>query len=146
MAGTCAQEFNVLPRQPLTVLRDLLSCPADSYLGTLGMAVPGAYFYIEGTFYNDVRQPEALDYSEPVLRFCGEHNLQPPRPPLEASCEACWRPLSFQQQGAVLNSHFHNAAQEEAPQGRNIRVASLSALNSNMYEMSCLTCYHAGDE
>ena len=85
------QEYNVLQHQPLTVLRDLLSCPADSYLGALGMAVPGAYLYIEGTFYNDVRQPGCVDYSEQILQFCREQSLMPPKAPVHPSCEASWR-------------------------------------------------------
>ena len=89
----------MLPRQPLTMLRDKLSCPADSHLGTLGMSVPGAYFYIEGAFYNDTRQPGAVDYSEPVLKFCDEYNLMPPRAPREPSCKACWHPPGFMQPG-----------------------------------------------
>jgi hypothetical protein len=89
----------VLPWQPLTVLRDKLSCPADSHLGTLNMSVPGAYFYIEGAFYNDTRQPGAVDYSELVLKFCDEYNLIPPRAPRETSCEACWHPRGFMQPG-----------------------------------------------
>lgn len=94
-----AQELAVLQRQPLTVLRDLLSCPADSHLSTVGMAVPGAYFYIEGTFYNDMRHPEAIDYSLQIMRFCAEHNLLPPEAPPEASCEASWHSQCFRHQG-----------------------------------------------
>ncbi len=90
----------MLPQQPLTVLRDKLNCPADSHLGTLGMSVPGAYFYIEGAFYNDTRQPGAVDYSEPVLKFCDEYNLMPPRAPHEPFCEACWDPPGFMHSGA----------------------------------------------
>ena len=89
----------MLPRQPLTVLRDKFSCPADSHLSTLNMSVPGAYFYIEGAFYNDTRQPGAVDYSEPVLKFCDEFNLMPPRAPRDSSCEACWHPRDFMQTG-----------------------------------------------
>ena len=28
-----------------------------------------AYLYVEGTFYNDLRSPEAQDYSEPIRAF-----------------------------------------------------------------------------
>ena len=94
------QEYNVLQHQPLTVLRDLLSCPADSYLGALGMAVPGAYLYIEGTFYNDMRQPGCVDYSEQILQFCDELSLMPPKAPVHPSCEASWRSSGFSQSGA----------------------------------------------
>lgn len=93
------QEYNVLQHQPLTVLRDLLSCPADSYLGALGMAVPGAYLYIEGTFYNDMRQPGCVDYSEQIVHFCHEQSLMPPKAPVHPSCEALWRSSGFSQSG-----------------------------------------------
>ena len=36
----------------------------------LRLAVPSAYLYVEGTFYNDCRDPGAADYSEPVRRHC----------------------------------------------------------------------------
>ena len=93
------QEYNVLQHQPLTVVRDLLSCPADSYLGALGMAVPGAYLYIEGTFYIDMRQPGCVDYSEQVLQFCHEQSLMPPKAPVHPSCEASWRSSGFSRSG-----------------------------------------------
>lgn len=66
--------------QRLTDLRDALVCPADVNLQALGMAVPSAYFYIEGTFYSDLRAPGSLDYSEPVIEFCQQNSLLPPAP------------------------------------------------------------------
>jgi hypothetical protein len=76
----CPQEFIVAGSQRLTDLRDALVCPADVNLQALGMAVPSAYFYIEGTFYSDLRAPGSLDYSEPVIEFCQQNSLLPPAP------------------------------------------------------------------
>lgn len=84
----CVQEFIVAASQRLTDLRDVLSCPADVNLKALGLAVPSAYFYIEGTFYRDMRAPGSLDYSEQIIRFCVENKLLPPAPPAECHAEA----------------------------------------------------------
>jgi hypothetical protein len=78
----------VADSQRLTELRDALLCPADLNLRALGMAVPSAYFYIEGTFYNDLRSPGSLDYSQPIIRFCQENSLPPPLAPQRESAEA----------------------------------------------------------
>jgi len=50
--------------------------------------VPSAYFYIEGTFYRDMRAPGSLDYSEQILKFCEEKKLLPPAAPAECHAEA----------------------------------------------------------
>lgn len=38
-----------------------------------------------GTFYNDLRQPGAADYSAPILQYNREHNVQAPPHPLPGS-------------------------------------------------------------
>ena len=40
-------------------------------------AVPG-FLYVEGTFFNDTRQPGAVDMSEPVRVFCARHGIAAP--------------------------------------------------------------------
>ena len=45
----------MLGSQRLSELRDVISCPADANMDSLGMSVPSATFYIHGTFYNDRR-------------------------------------------------------------------------------------------
>ncbi|PRQ20626.1 putative snRNA-activating protein complex, subunit 3 [Rosa chinensis] len=57
------QEFLVLGRQSLTELRDKIYCLTDHVM----RKDPSGYFLIEDTFYNDLRDPSALDYSEPIL-------------------------------------------------------------------------------
>lgn len=44
-------------------------------------------FYIEGSFYNDMRDTAAVDYSYPIRAFCHTHSLAPPPRPARASAE-----------------------------------------------------------
>lgn len=66
------QEFQVLGSQPLTHLRDRLYCLAD-YL-TDGKNTKSGFFLIEGTFYNDMRVPENIDYSKAILEWASHGN------------------------------------------------------------------------
>ncbi|KAJ1930293.1 hypothetical protein IWQ60_000405 [Tieghemiomyces parasiticus] len=74
---TKMQELLVLGRQPLTVLRDSLFCMSDflAHSGrianpnTLAKKTSASYFFIEKTFYVDDRDPEAADYSVPIMRW-----------------------------------------------------------------------------
>eukprot|EP00160_Parvularia_atlantis_P005744 Unigene14972_Nuclearia_a/m.44920 Unigene14972_Nuclearia_a/g.44920 ORF Unigene14972_Nuclearia_a/g.44920 Unigene14972_Nuclearia_a/m.44920 type:complete len:305 (-) Unigene14972_Nuclearia_a:94-1008(-) len=61
------QEWLVLGSQPLSALRDRLSgfCLADH--ANDGPNVRSAFFFIENTFYNDMREPDNLDYSRPII-------------------------------------------------------------------------------
>ncbi len=43
---------------------------ASEGLPPVVISKPSAYFYVEGTFYNDLRQPHAVDYSCAIR----EHN------------------------------------------------------------------------
>ena len=56
------QEFVVLGSQSLTVLRDALYCVEDKILD--GPHTPSSYFFVEGKFYNDLRDRRAIKYSE----------------------------------------------------------------------------------
>ncbi|PSC69390.1 snRNA-activating complex subunit-like isoform X2 [Micractinium conductrix] len=93
-----SEEWLVLGSQSLCELRDRLFCVADSNLEAfereenrrleragrppVQLKKPSAYFYIEGTFYNDLRHPEAADYSEPIRRYNREQGAEaPPHPP-----------------------------------------------------------------
>ncbi|KAF8764257.1 snRNA-activating protein complex subunit 3 like protein [Argiope bruennichi] len=95
------QEFIVLGCQYLTELRDKIDCISDR-------AIPGDYsdypelppettckdlyksgfFYIDGTFYNDMRHPDCRDYSEPIISWAASSNrgIGPFR---KASMEKC---------------------------------------------------------
>lgn len=60
-----SQEYFVLGSQPLTALRDRLYCLNDHILD--GPSTKSSYFFIENTFYNDTRYPNAMDYSQCVI-------------------------------------------------------------------------------
>ena len=58
----CAQELLVLGSQPLSALRDRISCLSDEELS--GQETPAGFFFIEGKFYNDLRARNATKLSE----------------------------------------------------------------------------------
>ncbi|GMH28289.1 hypothetical protein Nepgr_030132 [Nepenthes gracilis] len=66
---TCqkTQEIMVVGQQTLTELRDKIYCLTDVIMQKAGKHDPSAYFLIEDVFYNDLRNPSAINYSEPIL-------------------------------------------------------------------------------
>ncbi|KAI6704182.1 hypothetical protein NL676_013318 [Syzygium grande] len=63
------QEFLVLGRQLLTELRDKIYCMMDHIMRKAGKHDSSGYFLIEDFFCNDLRDPAAIDYSEPILEW-----------------------------------------------------------------------------
>ncbi|GAV70589.1 zf-SNAP50_C domain-containing protein [Cephalotus follicularis] len=61
------QELLVLGCQLLTELRDKICCLTDRVMQKVGQHDPSGYFLIEDVFYNDLRDPSAIDYSEPIF-------------------------------------------------------------------------------
>ncbi|CAG8445473.1 4560_t:CDS:2, partial [Acaulospora colombiana] len=74
--ATRMQEFLVLGSQPLTALRDAFYCLRDFYKVTpweqptqnaitnlTDKKTSSSYFFVENVFYNDLRDPRAIDYS-----------------------------------------------------------------------------------
>ncbi|PSS32839.1 SnRNA-activating protein complex subunit like [Actinidia chinensis var. chinensis] len=61
------QEFLVLGCQRLTELRDCIYCLTDELMNKAGQQDPSGYFLIEEVFFNDLRDPSAIDYSKPIL-------------------------------------------------------------------------------
>ncbi|KAF5742813.1 snRNA-activating protein complex subunit [Tripterygium wilfordii] len=61
------QEFLVLGRQTLSELRDKINCLTDCVMQKAEQPDPSGYFLIEDVFYNDLRDPSAIDYSEPIF-------------------------------------------------------------------------------
>ncbi|GLT38817.1 hypothetical protein SLA2020_130390 [Shorea laevis] len=61
------QEFLVLGQQKLTELRDKIYCLSDQVMQKAGQCDPSGYFLIENVFYNDLRDPSAIDYSKSIL-------------------------------------------------------------------------------
>ena len=66
------QEFLVLGSQPLTALRDRLYCLTDEIAKKSDLDTKSSYFLIEDVFYNDMRDPDAKDYSQPILQWARE--------------------------------------------------------------------------
>lgn len=64
---TKTQEFLVLGSQRLSELRDQLYCLTDHLMHKEGKFDPSGYFLVEDVFCNDMRDPSAIDYSEPIL-------------------------------------------------------------------------------
>ena len=86
LLGGVVQELLVPGRQRLTALRDAITCPADRNMESLGAAVGGAFFYIEGVFYVDARGSAAeVDYVAPIREFCRARSIAPPPPVPEAA-------------------------------------------------------------
>lgn len=61
------QEFLVLGQQTLTELRDKIYCLTDHVMQKAKQHDPSGYFLIEDTLCNDLRDPSAVDYSEPIF-------------------------------------------------------------------------------
>mmetsp|Transcript_9731 Transcript_9731/g.36195 ORF Transcript_9731/g.36195 Transcript_9731/m.36195 type:complete len:537 (+) Transcript_9731:189-1799(+) len=61
------QEFMVLGTQHLTELKDVFYCLYDHVLK--GKETRSGYFFIEDTFYVDMRQDDSVDYSKAVLEW-----------------------------------------------------------------------------
>jgi hypothetical protein len=67
--NTKTQEYRVLGQQSLTALRDKLYCLSDHMLE--GPKIKSGYFFVEHTFYNDMRHQPNADYSKYVHVMCG---------------------------------------------------------------------------
>lgn len=68
------RELLVLRQQTLTELRDKICCSTDNAMQKAGQHDPSGHFLIEDTFCNDLRDPFAVDYSEPVLCWLRNSN------------------------------------------------------------------------
>ena len=55
------REYQVLGSQTLAELRDVLPCVSDRLSD--GASHSSGFFFIEKVFYNDLRQPDNVDYS-----------------------------------------------------------------------------------
>ncbi|PVU94888.1 hypothetical protein BB561_002202 [Smittium simulii] len=79
--STKQAEFQVLGSQPLTVLRDAFYCINDFLVSSktpqaqiendLNRKLSSSFFFIENTFYNDVRHEDAVDYSKNIIDYYG---------------------------------------------------------------------------
>ncbi|KAJ1724660.1 hypothetical protein LPJ53_001088 [Coemansia erecta] len=84
------EEYMVLGSQSLTVLRDAFYCISDFLVShrdetienTKDKKVSSSYFFIENTFYNDMRSPTATDYSRVILEWANDPERQEKNPKL----------------------------------------------------------------
>eukprot|EP01080_Neovahlkampfia_damariscottae_P012307 gene12307-5981_t len=61
------QEYIILGSQKLTELRDCFYCLNDHMIS--GNEFPSGYFFIENVFYNDLRNKNAIDYSNDIIEW-----------------------------------------------------------------------------
>ena len=84
------QEIHLLGHHTLADLRDKIWCPVDQWrvgaqqvdtivkpATTAGQVYKSGFFYIEGTFYNDLRDPDTIDYSEVIRSWASSKGLGP---------------------------------------------------------------------
>ncbi|KAJ2806759.1 hypothetical protein H4R20_001566 [Coemansia guatemalensis] len=84
------EEYLVLGSQNLTVLRDAFYCISDFLVShrdeeienTRDRKVSSSYFFIEKTFYNDMRSPTASDYSRVIMEWANDPERQKKNPNL----------------------------------------------------------------
>ncbi|KAJ2484393.1 hypothetical protein EV174_002474 [Coemansia sp. RSA 2320] len=82
------EEYLVLGSQSLTVLRDAFYCISDFLVShrdevienTKDRKVSSSYFFIEKTFYNDMRSPTATDYSRVLTEWANDPERQEKNP------------------------------------------------------------------
>ncbi|KAJ2449645.1 hypothetical protein EV183_004787 [Coemansia sp. RSA 2336] len=85
------EEYLVLGSQSLTVLRDAFYCLSDFLVSdhddqnenTKDRKVSSSYFFIEKTFYNDMRSPSATDYSRVIMEWANDPDRQEKNPHLQ---------------------------------------------------------------
>lgn len=85
---TASHEIIILGSQPLTMLRDAIQCVTDMGFQMENTDTeeitkqpdpqvkeyyPSAFIYIDGVFYNDMRSPNAIDYSEVIRTWAEKH-------------------------------------------------------------------------
>ncbi|XP_024523354.1 snRNA-activating protein complex subunit isoform X2 [Selaginella moellendorffii] len=68
------QELVVLGRQSLCEFRDQLHCLTDELARKKRVASPSGYLLIEDVFYNDMRHPDAVDYSENIISWIAKQD------------------------------------------------------------------------
>lgn len=80
------QEFNVLGSNFLTELKDKIYCQCnygpfidiseDPFAERYYNNIDSGFFYINGVFYNDSREPEMHDYSKAVIDWANTHDIK----------------------------------------------------------------------
>jgi snRNA-activating protein complex subunit 3 len=82
--GYLLQDILVLGSTPLVSFKDIIYCLRDVQAEREGHALTkNGFLFIEGVFYNDLRSPNAVDYSEPMLDYQRKDALTAPGAPVE---------------------------------------------------------------
>lgn len=63
-------EFQVLASQKLSELKDAFYCLSD-----IGSKIKSGYFFIENTFFNDMRATDSKDCSEEIIQWAEENEV-----------------------------------------------------------------------
>ncbi|MDO9333257.1 MAG: hypothetical protein Q7T57_01880, partial [Dehalococcoidales bacterium] len=97
------QEFIVCGSAVLTTLRDRIYCLHDHTLN--GPHTPSGFFFIEGKFYNDMRDRRAINYADTIMDWIkadGRYN----HPGLAHFDESDMHTTTFSQLSIRLGAHY----------------------------------------
>lgn len=82
--GYLVMDVIVLGSTPLVAFKDIIYCLRDVQAAREGHAASkNGFMFIEGVFFNDMRGPDPVDYSEPLLEFQRRDRLMAPGAPIE---------------------------------------------------------------
>ncbi|OUS45694.1 snRNA-activating protein of 50kDa MW C terminal-domain-containing protein [Ostreococcus tauri] len=78
----------LLGATPLVAFKDIIYCLRDTQAEREGHpTTKNGFLFIEGVFYNDMRTPNAVDYSAPLLEFQRKDKLMAPGAPTKMNLE-----------------------------------------------------------
>jgi snRNA-activating protein complex subunit 3 len=82
--GYLVMDVIVRGSTPIVCFKDMIYCLRDVQAKREGHAPSkNGFLFIEGVFYNDMRSPDAVDYSEPLLDYQKKDGLTAPGAPVE---------------------------------------------------------------
>ena len=86
--GYLVMDVYVLGATPLVAFKDIIYCLRDTQAEREGHPMTkNGFLFIEGVFYNDMRTPNAVDYSAPLLEFQRKDKLMAPGAPTKMNIE-----------------------------------------------------------
>jgi nucleotide-binding universal stress UspA family protein len=113
----------VLGSNTLAELRDAIICPLDRLAEGLGAANAGAYFLLDGTFYDDTRAAASADCSELVAKWAAAAGIVAPR---TLHHVAVMHPAPQQQQ-QVVPAADGDTPQQQQQQGQQVVAAAAAS-------------------
>jgi len=82
--GYLVMDVIVRGSTPLVCFKDIIYCLRDVQAKREGHSpAKNGFLFIEGVFYNDMRSPDPVDYSEPLLDYQKKDGLAAPGAPVE---------------------------------------------------------------